>query len=120
MAPESPSLPLHLRHPVDVVKARTRMPKQAAKLSVDPNRLLPGEPKESEQVQEIQHWIAVYKDLLGIKRVMITAAERQIAKASEAARKEFRRTDATILAAERRRVERRLAFWRRHLRAVKA
>jgi hypothetical protein len=91
----------------------------AARESVDPDRLLPGEPSGSDQVDEAQLWITVYKELLDTKRVMVSSAERRLAVASPEARDEFRRTDATTLAAERRRIERRLAFWRRHLRVLK-
>jgi hypothetical protein len=70
--------------------------------------------------EEIQRWIDVYRDLVDAKRVMLRSAERRIAEASAEARREFRRTDATVLGAERRRLERRLAFWRRQSRALKA
>jgi hypothetical protein len=103
-----------------VSKRGAPTPSVAALEAVDPDRRLPGEPEESDLKEEIQRWIAVYKDLLDTKRVMLKAAEKRIAGASEEARKEYRRTDATTLAAERRRLERRLGFWRRRLRAVKA
>ena len=93
--------------------------KVAAKESVDPDRLLPGEPSETDQLDEAQLWITVYKDLLDTKKLMVNSATRRLAAASVEAQQEFRRTDATTLAAERRRIERRLAFWRRHLRALK-
>jgi len=63
--------------------------------------------------------ITVYKDLLDTKKVMVSSATRRLTAASAEARQEFRRTDGTTLAAERRRIERRLAFWRRQLRALK-
>jgi hypothetical protein len=107
-----------LRHPCAVAKERAPSAKVAARESVDPDRLLPGEPSESDQVDEAELWINVYKDLLDTKRVMVNSAERRLAVASPKARDEFQRTDATTLAAERRRIERRLAFWRRHLRVL--
>jgi len=70
--------------------------------------------------EEIERWIAVYKDLVDAKKVMLKSAEGRIAEASAEARREFRRTDATVLAAERRRLERRIAFWRRQSRALEA
>ena len=70
--------------------------------------------------EEIERWIAVYKDLVDAKKVMLKSAEGRIAEASPEARREFRRTDATVLAAERRRLERRIAFWRRQSRALEA
>lgn len=108
-----------MRHPCAVAKRRAPSAKVAAQESIDPNRLLPGEPSESDQADEANLWITVYKDLLDTKRLMVNSAERRLAAASAEARNEFRRTDATTLAAERRRLERRLAFWRRHLRALK-
>ena len=108
-----------LRHPLAVVKGRAPSAKVAAQESVDPDRLLPGEPSESDQVDEAQHWITVYKDLLDTKKLMVSSATRRLTAASAEAQQEFRRTDATTLAAERRRIERRLAFWRRHLRVLK-
>jgi len=93
--------------------------KVAAEESVDPDRLLPGEPSSSDHVDEAKHWITVYKDLLDTKKVMVSSATRRLTAASAEARQEFRRTDGTTLAAERRRIERRLAFWRRQLRALK-
>jgi hypothetical protein len=108
-----------LRHPCAVAKERAPTAKVAARESVDPDRLLPGEPSGSDQVDEAQLWINVYKDLLDTKRLMVNSAERRLAVASPEARDEFQRTDATTLAAERRRIERRLAFWKRHLRVLK-
>ena len=109
-----------MRHPSVVAKPATPTPEVAARESVDPDRLLPGEPRNSEETDEIQRWIGIYKELLDIKRVMLKAARRRIADASREARKEFRRTDATTLAAERRRLKHRSAYWRRQLRIVKA
>jgi hypothetical protein len=106
-------------HSFAVGKGRAPSAKVAAQESVDPDRLLPGEPSESDQVDEAQLWITVYKDLLDTKKVMVNSATRRLAAASAEAQQEFQRTDATTLAAERRRIERRLAFWRRHLRALK-
>jgi hypothetical protein len=101
-----------------VPKKRPPSAKVAAQESVDPDRLLPGEPSESDQVDEARLWINVYTELLDTKRLMVSSAERRLAVASPEARDEFRRTDATTLAAERRRIERRLAFWKRHLRVL--
>jgi len=103
------------------VTQRPNLGAQVAALdSVDPERLLPGEPDKSDLPEEALRWLTVYRDLLGAKKVMVRSAERRLAEASPEARREFRTMDFTILAAERRRVQRRLDYWRRRLRTLKA
>lgn len=107
-------------HPYSVVKPSGRRSEAAARKSVDPDRLLPGEPMDSDDAKVAERWTAVYKDLRDTKRVMIKSAEGRIADARPEAQREFQATDATTLAAERRRIERRLGFWRTRLRTLKA
>ena len=92
----------------------------AARNSVDPDRLLPGEPPDSDLHEVASRWLGVYRDLLGAKRLMLRSAESRLAGASPEARREFRTVDATILVEERRRVQRRLDYWRRRVRTLKA
>lgn len=103
-----------------MAKSSGPKPESAAQKSVDPDRLLPGEVAESDRLDTVHHWVAVYKDLLDTKKAMLRAAESRIATASADAQKEFGRTDRPTLGAERRRLERRLAFWRRRLREANA
>jgi hypothetical protein len=84
----------------------------AASDAVDVERLLPGE-EPSGHPEDIEHWIAVYSELLDFKRFMLDGASARVNQmATTEARTEIESTDLRLARAEAERFTRRLAFWR--------
>jgi len=87
--------------------------RRAAEQASDPDRLLPGEPSDSEFADDATLWAEVYSELLDYKkRLLIVTREKLAEMRDEPARREVVETDAVVIEAERARFERRLAFWR--------
>jgi hypothetical protein len=92
----------------------------AAADAVDVERLLPGE-EPSDHREDIEHWIAVYSELLDFKRFMLDGASvRASQMATTEARTEIESTDLRLARAEAERFTRRLAYWRRRLEELSA
>jgi len=111
-------------------EARDAQSALAASNSVDSNRRLPGEgdaeplllgeDPESEYVDDVEHWLNVYSELLDFKRFMIdgaTARARELR--TKTAKDEVEKTDLRVARAEAERFARRLAYWRGRLDALK-
>lgn len=92
---------------VDVTRLLTREPEDV---------LLPGESVGGIVIEDIQHWIAVYSELLEFKRFMLDGATaRQRAMITPDAREEIETTDLRVARAEAERFTRRLSYWRSRL-----
>ena len=121
MAPESGSKESDAGNPGS---ARDQQARQAATDSVDSERLLPGEGAVTDALlpgedpdgghfDDIEHWIAVYSELLDFKRFMLDGAAARAARmTTEEAKEEIETTDLRVARAEAERFTRRLAFWR--------
>ncbi len=84
------------------------------------DRLLPGEDPKHELAEDVEHWIAVYGELLEFKRFMLDGATARAAKmATEEARTEVADTDIMVAKVEAERFARRLAYWRGRGEALK-
>lgn len=104
-------------------QARDAQSSLAASNSVDVDRILPGEgdyepllPGEeptSQHVDDVEHWLTVYSELLDFKRFMLDGASlRANEMRTEIAREEIERTDLRVARAEAERFATRLAYWR--------
>lgn len=89
----------------------TTMARQAAVQASDPDRLLDGEDPETRHPLDADHWIRVYKDLLGFKHRMLARAHEMVPDLADAARDEVGKTDLVVMDAESRKFQRRLDFW---------
>jgi hypothetical protein len=90
------------------------MPPEAAREAVDPARLLPGENEDSDHLDDAEHWIEVYRELLAYKGRLLSVTESSLdSMAERPAHREVLTTDRAVILAERSRFERRLAFWQR-------
>jgi hypothetical protein len=84
---------------------------QAAHEAIDPDRLLPSEDPDARHIDDAQHWVAVYTELLATKaRILDTTLEQMEAAKHPAVAYELQ-TDQTVLLAEIERFQRRLRFW---------
>ena len=88
-----------------------REPEQAAQDAVDPDRLLPGEDPGTTDSEDVDHWTAVYAELVGFKEEMLATARRHVAAMQGAAAEEVVRTDLEIMEAEAERLRRHLRYW---------
>lgn len=104
-------------------EARDAQSLLAASNSVDVDRILPGEgdfepllPGEkptSQHIDDVEHWIDVYSELLDFKRFMLDGASlRAKEMRTDVARDEVERTDLRVARAEAERFASRLAYWR--------
>jgi hypothetical protein len=75
------------------------------------DRLMKGEDPETPYLEDARHWRDVYAELLNFKHDVIDLAENRVEDMSAPAAEEVVQTDATILEAERRRLQRRYDFW---------
>lgn len=77
---------------------------------LDFNRLMDGENRKSTDPDDVEHWRAVYTDLVGFKRKLLADTREHIA-AVPATEKELGGKDIPFLEAEMERLQRGLAFW---------
>ncbi|HUZ68767.1 MAG TPA: hypothetical protein VMU65_03575 [Candidatus Saccharimonadales bacterium] len=84
---------------------------EAAQDAVEPERLLPGEDERTPHMDDAQHWMKVYGELLDFKRRLLMVTDERLVSMGDAARAEVEDTDLKILRAEADRLERRFDFW---------
>jgi hypothetical protein len=89
--------------------------RRAAEAIDDPDRLLHGEKPETRYVEDAQHWLAVYEELLRFKREIIGLTRRRAEELSDGAKEELMGTDVPLLEAEERRLHARAGFWRKRV-----
>lgn len=83
----------------------------AALDAVEPERLLGGEREDTPYLDDAEHWVSVYAELLDFKRALLTVAHERVEAMRDAAAAEVEGTDLKILRAEAERFARRLDFW---------
>ena len=86
--------------------------RRAALRAVDQDRLLPGEERDLryDDPRDAAHWVAVYGELLQLKRELLERLAERIGSASDAARTELD-NDLLLLVAEESRLARRHRLW---------
>jgi hypothetical protein len=87
-----------------------------AEQAVDPDRLLDGEDPDTAHLEDAEHWLSVYADLLKSKQELIGVTEHRMEHIAADAAVELGQTDLEILETESRRFERRIAFWQSRVR----
>jgi tRNA U54 and U55 pseudouridine synthase Pus10 len=91
---------------------------KAAIEQVEPDRLLAGEDENSQHLDDAEHWIKVYRELLEFKRSVLATTEEHIGTMEPDASAEVQKTDLKALHAEALRFERRLVYWRSRMTAL--
>ncbi len=87
---------------------------EAAQRAVDDDALLEGEDPTSTNLDDIDHWISAYRELIAFKENLLNQGKSEIAEMSNPdSRQEASEVDITILGAELDRFRRRLAYWER-------
>jgi hypothetical protein len=85
---------------------------EAALETVEPERLLPGEDADTPYLDDAQHWLKVYAELVAFKVDILSVTEERIRGMDPDSGAEVAATDFKVLRAEEQRLKRRLAFWR--------
>ena len=83
----------------------------AALDAVEPERLLGGEREDTPYLDDAEHWVRVYAELLDFKRALLALAHERVESMHDTAASEVEETDLKILRAEAERFARRLDFW---------
>jgi hypothetical protein len=87
---------------------------EVRRMSIDPDRLLPGEDTKSSQPEDAKHWASVYTELLGTKRRLVRDLRKMmITGHSQDAQDELERADVIMLELQIQRFEHRLAVWQK-------
>ncbi|MFN2582982.1 MAG: hypothetical protein ABR498_09615 [Candidatus Dormibacteria bacterium] len=85
---------------------------ERAARAVKQDTLLEGEDPQSPYIDDAEHWIAVYRELIQFKESVLSSTASELAELEHReARIEAKHVDVAILAAELERFRRRLAFW---------
>lgn len=79
---------------------------------------MPGETSETSSLDDARHWARVYAQLLEFKEQVLAETKQGMSQMEPDARSEVGRTDAQVLEAERRRLQRRADFWERKQRQL--
>lgn len=77
---------------------------------LDFSRLMEGENRKSTDPDDVEHWRAVYSDLVGFKKKLLEDVREHI-EAVPATQKELGGNDLPFLEAEMQRLQRGLGFW---------
>lgn len=102
-------------------KAAAMTPEDAALRAVDQDALLEGEDPASPHVDDAEHWISVYRELIEFKASVLGASAGEIADLDhKESRSEAKQVDVPILRAELERFRRRLAFWQARLEQLRS
>jgi len=91
---------------------------KAALEEVEPDRLLDGEDEKTRHLDDAEHWVKVYKELLEFKRSVLATTEEHVGTMDPDASAEVQQTDLKALHAEALRFERRLVYWRSRIAAL--
>jgi len=91
---------------------------KAALEQVEPDRLLAGEDEDTQHLDDAEHWVKVYVELLEFKRSVLATTEKHVGTMEPDASAEVQRTDLRALHAEALRFERRLVYWRGRVKAL--
>ena len=91
---------------------------KAALEEVEPDRLLDGEDENSQHLDDAEHWVKVYTELLEFKRAVLATTEKHVGTMDADASLEVQKTDLQALHAEALRFERRLVYWRGRVSAL--
>jgi hypothetical protein len=88
---------------------------EVRRLSIDPDRLLPGEDIATDMHEDAVHWVGVYEALRKTKLQLIDNLRELMEHQSDDVKDELERADIRMLQMQVQRFETRLAFWQAKL-----
>jgi hypothetical protein len=84
---------------------------EAARRSLDPERLLPGEDLESADPADAARWVTIYRELKETKQILADDLSAALETASQAARAELETVDMVMIRVQLDRFDRRFSYW---------
>lgn len=75
------------------------------------DRLLPGEDPGTKDLEDVELWLQVYREMIGVKQDLITRLDGHLRGLSEPAQAELNSIDNTLMKEQVARFQRRLEFW---------
>jgi hypothetical protein len=84
---------------------------EAARRSLDPDRLLPGEHPDTSDQADAAHWVQVYSELRDTKRTLAADLSAALEGATDAARTELESVDMVLIRHQMDRFDRRFHYW---------
>lgn len=75
------------------------------------DRLMEGESSESRSAADCIHWIKAYRELLAFKDELLMDMDEHMKALSQPASAEIQELDVGLIEMQRKRYQRRLAFW---------
>jgi hypothetical protein len=84
---------------------------EAARRSLDPERLLPGENPDSPDPADAAHWVQVYHELKETKKTLAADLASALEGASQVARAELESVDMVLIRVQLDRFDRRFRYW---------
>ncbi|MBJ7601254.1 hypothetical protein [Candidatus Nephthysia bennettiae] len=84
---------------------------EAARRSLDPERLLPGEDLASNDPADVARWVTIYRELKETKQTLADDLAAALETASQAARAELESVDMVLISVQLDRFERRFTYW---------
>jgi hypothetical protein len=84
---------------------------EAARRSLDPERLLPGEDPATDDPADVASWVQVYRELRDTKKTLAADLAAALVSASEAARAELESVDMVLIRVQLDRFDRRYHYW---------
>jgi hypothetical protein len=86
-------------------------PQEAARRSLDPERLLPGEDLQSSEANDAAHWARIYRELMETKQSLADRLEAALREVSGEARAELESVDVVLIKVQLDRFQRRFLYW---------
>jgi hypothetical protein len=84
---------------------------EAARRSLDPERLLPGEDLGSADPADAARWVTIYRELRATKQTLADDLSAALKTASQTARDELETVDMVLIRVQLDRFDRRFRYW---------
>jgi hypothetical protein len=98
----------------------TNDPQEAARRSLDPERLLPGEDLRSLEPDDAAHWARIYRELMEAKQAMADGLEASLREVGDEAHAELESVDMVLIKVQLDRFQRRFRYWSGRQRELQA
>jgi hypothetical protein len=93
---------------------------EAARRSLDPERLLPGEDLDSADPADAARWVTIYRELRETKQTLADDLSAALETASQPARAELESVDMVLISVQLDRFDRRFTYWSARQRELSA
>jgi hypothetical protein len=102
------------------VGTMTDDPQEAARRSLDPERLLPGEDLQSVEPDDAAHWARIYRELMQAKQTLADDLAASLREVGDEAHAELESVDMVMIKVQLDRFQRRFRYWSTRQRELQA